>query len=206
MSNLCSFVLMALPLLVAPGPTNALLAAVGATAAFRHSARLVVAPSLGYAVTVTALAALIVPLTRHSTLASPVLNITCGLYLARTAWKLWTEPAPPEGKAAAGFGPVFMATLTNPKGLIVAFDLLPRQPDGASLAASAPFVVALMALAAGAAVVWIAAGALVRNRLNGLDGGTVRKTNSIVLAGFAAAMWIAGTSQTVGWALYPGAG
>jgi threonine/homoserine/homoserine lactone efflux protein len=206
MTNLYSFVLAALPLLVAPGPTNALLAAVGATAGFRQSALLVAAPPLGYAVTVTALVALVVPLTQHSTLASPALHIACGLYLAHTAWKLWTEPRPREGKSAAGFGRVFTATLTNPKGLVVAFVLLPRHPDGASLAASAPFVVALMALAAGAAVAWIAAGALVRSRLTGLDGGTVCKTNSIVLAGFAAAMWIAGASQSIGWAFPPGAG
>jgi len=206
MTNLCGFGLAAFPLLIAPGPTNALLAACGATAGLRRSVPLVAAAPLGYAVTVTTLAALVVPLTRHSSAAGAALSIGCGLYLAYTAWKLWTELLPGRAEAAAGFGQVLTATLTNPKGLVVALVMLPRPPEGAGLAASAPFIVAVMALSAGAGAAWIAAGALVRTRLRGSNGSTVRKTSSVVLAGFAVALLIVGVSRSVGWALPVGSG
>ena len=195
LNGVFSFVAGALPLLGAPGPTNTVLAASGATAGFRRSAPLVAASSLGYLVTVSALSLLVVPLTLHSVLFRPILSICSALYIASIAWAMWTEPPPPPTRRAPGFGRVLMATLTNPKALIVAFVLIPRQPEGPTLAGLAPFITTLIALAITTGAAWIAAGTLARQRLSGLNESTIGKTSSIILLGFATALLITGISQ-----------
>jgi threonine/homoserine/homoserine lactone efflux protein len=196
MTDLFSFALAILALLMTPGPTNTLLAAAGATAGFCRSMPLMCAEFLGYSIALTTLILFVAPLAYGSTATAAALRVICGLYLARTAWKLWAEPLPLEGEATVEFRRVFFTTLFNPKALVMSFVLLPGPAFDGRLTSLAPYLAVLAILIFVAGASWIAAGALIRSGTGEQIGSAmVRKSSSVVLASFAGALLTSVLSQ-----------
>jgi threonine/homoserine/homoserine lactone efflux protein len=128
MDGLVPFTIAVALLLAAPGPTNALLAASGARRGFLTSLEMIAAVLLAYAISIDILAFAAAPYLRDSTVAWPLIRISAGLYLGWLGVHLWrTADRPASGTAerAASVAEVFVATLLNPKGLVIGLALLP---------------------------------------------------------------------------------
>jgi threonine/homoserine/homoserine lactone efflux protein len=108
-------------ILVAPGPTNFLLAAAAVSDRVR-AFRLIPAVVVGYATTVTVLV-------RLGESAPPkyhfFLQMVASLYLGWLAWLLWRSDRATEHGSLITFPRVFVTTLTNPKCFVIAFAVLP---------------------------------------------------------------------------------
>jgi len=108
-------------ILVAPGPTNFLLAAAAASDRVR-AFRLIPAVVVGYATTVTVLV-------RLGESAPPkyhfFLQMVASLYLGWLAWLLWRNDRATEDGPLITFPRVLVTTLTNPKCFVIAFAVLP---------------------------------------------------------------------------------
>ena len=169
--------------LAAPGPTNALLAAMGALAdrdAGRRIGRLVAAVVLGYAASMTLLRAVGPVVVDRLPEAAPVVRLLLAGWLVYLGCCLWRRP--PEG-SPAGVGPreVFLATLLNPKGAVFALVLWPEGQGGGALAL---WIAGLFGLIVAVSAAWAEAG----RRLGGLDGhhgGRVARAGAVVVIGFA---------------------
>ena len=156
--SLTAFVLAALALLLAPGPTNTLMAVAGAQRGLGHVLRLLPAEMLGYAITIGPLLWLGAPLLARW----PALG--AGLTLAAAAWvlvlavRLW-RPGP-DGADMAGIDPrrVCLTTILNPKAAVFGLVLLPA-PTSAGLALR---LALFLLMVAGAALAWATLGALSR--------------------------------------------
>jgi threonine/homoserine/homoserine lactone efflux protein len=140
-------------LLATPGPTNALLAAAGASAGFRRSLNLLVAALTGYLVTILLLGAALGSFLPNG--ARTVLSFLAAAYLAVLAVRLW-RVAPDGAAANIGWRHVFVTTMLNPKGLIFAFVIVPLQSGHAWL-----YVAGFTLICVVAGGCWAGAGALV---------------------------------------------
>lgn len=119
------FALAALALLGAPGPTNALLALVGATGRVADTALAIVATLVGYAIAITAYRLVLWPVFAHLPLATSALKLVVAAYAGWLAFRLWTSTASTKASAPPPLA-VFIATLLNPKALITSIALLPQ--------------------------------------------------------------------------------
>ncbi|MBJ7408760.1 MAG: hypothetical protein JHD15_00115 [Phenylobacterium sp.] len=184
MTELDAFVLAAALLLLTPGPTNTLLAAAGAILGARQAAPLIAAELLGYGAAILVLEAFVAPVVESLAWLRPLLRIACAVYLAYTAWRIWTAP-PADSRGAITWGRVFLATLSNPKALIFVFVILPPRSIGV-VDLVQPYLMILFTLMALAGSVWVALGAAVRAGARGRGGLTIRRTSSVVVALFSA--------------------
>lgn len=167
------FALAAATVLVAPGPTNTLLASAGASGGFRRSLHLLIAALAGYLLTIFILGGLIGSLLPDR--GRTVLSLLAGLYLAVLAARLWRLP-PESAAATVRWQQVFVTTLLNPKGLVLAFAVVPRQSERAWL-----YIAALAMIAAVAGSIWIGAGVLLGRAGGGRVRGMVPKATSAAL-------------------------
>lgn len=206
MTELDSFVLAALALLLTPGPTNTLLAAAGATLGARRALQLVGAEVAGYALAIAGLELFLAPMAEALGWIGLVLRIGCALYLAFVAWKLWRPAAGAEDRAIS-FGRVFLATLSNPKAMVFVFVILPPRSIGLGPLLD-PYGVVLLGLIALAGGVWVVLGALVRAGAGGRGATLVRRTSSIVVALFSIVIvtGVAAPSSALAIPLHPGIG
>ena len=107
------------------------------------------------------------------------------LYLLLLAWNLWRHSRVlDEERLPIGPRQVFVTTLLNPKGLVMATLL----PASGGLATTAPYLALLAASIATCGLSWVALGAFLRRipaaaRLLGRAG-------SVVLVGFAALLLV----------------
>ena len=184
MTELHSFALAALLLLVTPGPTNTLLAAAGATLGARRALPLVGAEVAGYAIAIILLEVFLAPVAEAADWARLGLRIACGLYLAFVAWKLWRS-ASLEHEHATTFRRVFLATLSNPKAMVFVFVILPPRSIGLGPLLE-PYGALLLLLIALTGAAWILLGALVHAGAGGRGAAMVRRTSSVVVALFSA--------------------
>jgi threonine/homoserine/homoserine lactone efflux protein len=151
------FAATTLTLLAVPGPTNTLLAASGAAAGFRRSLPLVLAEIGGYAISVSVLTAVSVPITAALPFLPVVFRIALVLYLVWLAWRLWTrQPVAETDGRPITFSQVFITTLLNPKAAIFAFAIFPAAGERAGLPALA-IVFVFLVLCMGTS--WTALGA-----------------------------------------------
>jgi len=161
--DLAHFILTALALLAAPGPTNALLATAGATQTVKIALPLLLAELLGYGVALLVLLLAVGPVATAHAAIGWSLRIASALYLAYLAVRLWGHRLEEYvGRAEVHFRQVLLATLLNPKSLILAFVLLPAPPGDAALPPASHLIalVGLIALTGGG---WILLGAQVRS-------------------------------------------
>jgi threonine/homoserine/homoserine lactone efflux protein len=177
-----------LALLAAPGPTNALLAAAGASAGMRAALHLLVGEVGGYLLAIGCIIFAVGPLLATYPAAIELAKAAAAGYLLILALRLWRRPASPDAGETAQptvrFGDVFMATLLNPKAVILALAILPAAPVMES-----PLLLALLilvVLVSGAA--WIGIGAAAKNSVRALAAERyVARTSAIVLTVFAGA-------------------
>jgi threonine/homoserine/homoserine lactone efflux protein len=154
-----AFSLSLLALLLAPGPTNALLALSGAEAGAARTLRRVPVVIAAYALTVLPLAQLGEGLLRQPHALRAGVTLAAALWVAWLAFALWRQPG--HRAAAAGPGPalrLFVTTLLNPKAFIIGLVLIPAEPSrGAALAL-------FFAVLAAAALAWAMLGAALHDR------------------------------------------
>jgi threonine/homoserine/homoserine lactone efflux protein len=131
-------------LLVAPGPTNALLMAAGALHGRGKALRLLGAVIGAYLLGVGALGLLLAPVLAAEPQLAAIVKVLAAAYLTCLAVRLWRAPL---ADAAAEVSPraLFIATLLNPKGLIIATVVLPAG-WAASPGAALPWLTLLLAL------------------------------------------------------------
>lgn len=172
-------------LLIIPGPTNALLLAAGATRrAVRPGPAL--AAVAGYLVSVSTFALVAAPLVSAQPNLQMALRGIAVILLLHLALRLWQSSATPEPATQAGSltGAIFLATLLNPKALIIAFGLLP-----ASWNTSLERIFVHLALLAGAVLavssLWLWGGARVALLV---DQRLANRGSALVLGGFGAAV------------------
>ncbi|WP_347265913.1 hypothetical protein [Paracoccus sp. (in: a-proteobacteria)] len=154
--SLTAFVLAALALLLAPGPTNTLMGVVGAQRGLGHVLRLLPAELAGYLGAVLPLLLLGLQLPDRWPLVAAALKLAAALWVMALAVRLWRLDAGHGATAAIGPRRVFVTTLLNPKALVFGLVLLPA---GGSPALR---LMLLCLMIAAAALAWGGAGTLVR--------------------------------------------
>lgn len=184
MTETLPFLFACLALLAAPGPTNALLAAAGASAGFRRGLAGVAAAVAGYAIAIPLLLAVAGPVIATAPLFLAALKGAACLILARAAIGLWRSHAG-AARGTPGAGTIFVTTLLNPKSLVFAFALLPQRPLADLVI---PHLVLLAAAIALVSAGWLGAGALATGqRANrGRAAGWINRGSALVVAAFAA--------------------
>ncbi|HZU62343.1 MAG TPA: hypothetical protein VFF98_01560 [Novosphingobium sp.] len=151
-----TFLFAILALLMAPGPTNTLLALAGAQQGWQRALRLIPAEMLGYLATVPLLAWLGATSLARWPLAAPALKGAAAVWVLYLAVRLWRAPGRQGGPARVTRRSVGLTTLLNPKALVVGLILIPApgRPDFLPRLALFFLVVPLVAL------VWSGGGAL----------------------------------------------
>ena len=181
MSDPFWFIITALGLLIVPGPTNVVLANVGAARGFRRGLPAVGAVLLGYAITVLLAGLLLAPVVRAHPAVAIALKCVAALYLVSLSVRFWRQPPNAESNVnSAGWRQVFTTTLLNPKGLVFALAIIPfGNPAVAGYLAGFAVVIVLSGSA------WLGAGHWI-GRLVGARRSLLSRVTSAVLAGFAA--------------------
>lgn len=178
MESLIAFSLSALAVLAVPGPTNTLLAASGATVGARRSLHLLLTVLAAYQIAIVVLRA-IVDVVAPSGATETAMRLAIAAYLVFLAIRLW-RITPGATVAAFDARRVLVATLLNPKALVVGLLLMPKEPFYPLLHFA---IFSLSAVAAGAA--WIVTGRLATNVAGDRSVVWVPKIASLAMATFA---------------------
>lgn len=178
--TLAAFVFAVLALLLAPGPTNTLIAVAGAQGGVGRAARLLPAELGGYLAAILPLAIVGAEVLQRFPAAGVALKLSAAVWVMLLALRLWGIG----GAAAAaevGARRVFVTTLLNPKAVIFALILLPPPADPQFFPRLALFCLTVACVA----LLWGAAGALTQG------GGRIRVVERI------ASVWLALVSVTL---------
>lgn len=189
-SNL-QFIAATTAILAVPGPTNALLAASGATLGIRRSLKLIPAVFIAYLGAILAWGCVLAPATAFWPQFAPLLRLACALFLATTAVRLWrgTAALTAKPKAPVTSRIVTLVTLINPKALLFATGLFPpaafTRPD-VFYATALAFAIPLLPIAAA----WIGFGAACEGAVGGFSAQGIQKISAIVLGVFSASIGV----------------
>lgn len=156
--TVAAFLVAVLALLLAPGPTNTLVALAGARGGLHRAARLIPAELLGYMTAIVPLALIGQRLLDRWPVAAIILKGAAAAWVLFLAVKLWATPCHAGAPAVATARRVYMTTVLNPKALLVSLVLLP-------VPASPAFPLRLGLFAAcviGVALLWGSGGSLIR--------------------------------------------
>jgi threonine/homoserine/homoserine lactone efflux protein len=182
MTNFPNFVAAAFLLLLTPGPTNSLIAAGGALEGWRRALPFIGAEILGYCCAITGLELLIAPFAEAFHPVRFVLQLACAVYLAFSAWKIWTSSQ--SGARAVTFRRVFFTTLSNPKAAVFVFVILPPRSIGAA-SLLYPYITTLLGLIVLAGSIWLTFGALIHAHVALRGGLVIRRASSILMGVFS---------------------
>ncbi|UVK48661.1 hypothetical protein BPNPMPFG_007086 (plasmid) [Mesorhizobium sp. AR07] len=180
-----SFLSAVLALLLAPGPTNTLMALAAAQKGLRPVLRLLPSELLGYLTTILPLASLGGWLFDRWPAAGVTLKVAAAIWVMYLAVKLWEVRLRGRGKTEVTALRVYMTTVLNPKALIFGLVLLPVPVDSQFL----PKLGLLGLSATAIALTWGLAGALTQI---GEAGGT-----RLRIAQRIASIWLAVVSFTL---------
>lgn len=183
--SFAAFVFAVLALLLAPGPTNTLMAVAGAQAGIGRVARLLPAELLGYLTAILPLLYLGGRLLDQLPFAAVALKIMAAVWVMLLAVRLWGLRADGAARDLVTARRVYVTTMLNPKSLIFGLVLLPPFDDAMLPAKLAIFCL----LVAGVALVWGAAGRATQFG----DGGRDR----LQLTQRIAAVWLGTVSVTL---------
>ena len=126
MQAIVLFMVAIASILAAPGPTNALLAMSGASARMSRAWPLVAAVVAAYLISTGVLVAASAPLIASFPPVTLGLRAILIVYLLWLAWCLWRlDQAETEVAAPVTWRHLFVTTLLNPKGPIIAFGVFP---------------------------------------------------------------------------------
>jgi threonine/homoserine/homoserine lactone efflux protein len=180
MTDPIQFALAVLLLLAAPGPTNTVMALAGAINRNERPWLFLAAALAGYLAIVLLARAVLLPLIDAYPWAGVVLKGLVVLYLIYAAIRLWRTPIAGEA-AGSRVTPqlVALTTFLNPKGLIFAIAIIPREHP-ALLGYFAAFGTAVL-IVAGA---WFFAGRTL-GVLAGRHASLLPRVGSVALVGFA---------------------
>ncbi|HET7714930.1 MAG TPA: LysE family transporter [Bauldia sp.] len=196
MTDFAAFALAVLALLGAPGPTNTLLAAAGASVGMRGALHLLAGELAGYLLALGCLMFVVAPLLVGYPAAIEVAKAAAAAYLLFLAVRLWRTGAAPKAAEAARppvrLGDVFVVTLLNPKAFILAFAVFPPVRELGVLPALAMF----MLIVGVTGTAWIALGATVGTSARAhVTERRVARASAIVLAAFAAVFATSATAS-----------
>jgi threonine/homoserine/homoserine lactone efflux protein len=166
-------------LLLVPGPTNTILATAGATLGFARSLPLLIGELAGYDSLIATIRMLFVHELRQDPWVGAGLRVLSAAYLSILAASLWRAARSPSA-AAITLGRVFVTTLLNPKGLIVALVLIPPND-----AATVPYMIEFSLLVPLLGSGWVALGHLFDRGTKGNYWAAVPKAASVGLVLFA---------------------
>lgn len=189
-----AFALSLFVLLAVPGPTNALLLALGAVGPKRALAAPLVALA-GYMVAVLVLGLALGPVIAAQPIVSMLLRLGAGAYLLLSALRLWHAEGLGAGAGAPPLRAVFVTTLLNPKAIIIALVLMPEGWTG-NLALALP----ALAIVAGEILVvstlWLGLGVTLRQVMArlGVERAPTRLC-ALVLGLFGAALMAASLAR-----------
>lgn len=175
------FLLAVATILATPGPTNTLMATAGASAARRSVWALLAAELSGYLSIIILSRLALLPLIEIFPPAGSMLKLLVVAYLIYAAVKLWRDRIR-LGQGSTAIGPrlVFVTTLLNPKGLVLAVSVFPKEHP-MFMAYLAAF--AILVICAGSA--WFAFGRGLA-ALAGRRAALLPRAAAIALVGFAA--------------------
>jgi threonine/homoserine/homoserine lactone efflux protein len=181
------FVAITAMILAVPCPSNALLAASGASLGFRFSLKLIPAVLFSYLAAILAWGSLLSPLIAFWPPLAFLLRLASLLFLAFMAVRMWSTDASPlaTDKLIKTTRQVTLATLFNPKALLFAAFLFPptaysQQDIFASTAQTFAEPLVPITLA------WICFGSTFGKAHRWISSKTVHRTAAIFLASFAA--------------------
>ncbi|UXU74009.1 MULTISPECIES: hypothetical protein [unclassified Paracoccus (in: a-proteobacteria)] len=176
------FLLAVLALLLAPGPTNTLMALAGLQGGWQRPLRLIPAELAGYLAAILPLTWLGAPLLAHFPGAAVVLKLAAAAWVGWLALRLWRISPRAGHGGRIGARRILVTTLLNPKALVLGLVILPPMGDPAFLPRLAWFCL----LVAMVAALWGVAGSL--GRCGRGDGLIVQR---------AAACWLAVVAATL---------
>lgn len=158
-----AFIAAVLALLIAPGPTNTLMAVAGAQQGLMRAARLIPAEVAGYLTIVLPLSYIGAQLFAAMPWLVIALEICAAIWVMLLAVKLWRQPVANAEATSIGFSDIYLTTLMNPKGMILGLVLLPpfgEEGYGLYLAG----LILIISLVAG---IWGSLGALLQSPEHG---------------------------------------
>ncbi len=158
-----AFFAAVLALLIAPGPTNTLIALAAAQNGLRQAARLIPAEIAGYLMVVLPLSYIGTQLFAVMPWLVIALEVGAAIWVMVLAIKLWRQPTNTGRESSIGFRDVFLTTVMNPKGMVLGLVLLP--PFGSD--AYSLYLGGLILLVAVVAGLWGSMGALLQSAEHG---------------------------------------
>lgn len=123
--SLLAFMTALLSLLLAPGPTNTLMAVAGADGGLRQVWRLIPAEVAGYLLVVVPLAFLGAEVAARWPLVSVVVTVAASVWVLLLAVRLWSASSRSAGEQPVSARRILVTTLLNPKALVFGLVLLP---------------------------------------------------------------------------------
>ncbi len=184
-----SFLFVISTILLTPGPTNTLLASAGISVGLRRSVSLLPFECLGYLCATSIWGLVLNTVVDDYPVVISLIKIISGLYIAKLGWNLWhqtvlnpEETAPPAVRAPQ----LFLATLMNPKAVILAMALFPVQ-TWLSVSNYAGVMSRFIALVAVIGGLWIAFGAaLMSGKVRWMEPRMFQRLAALTLYGFSA--------------------
>ena len=174
------FLAAALTILSMPGPTNTLLASAASISGTRASLALLLAELGGYLLTICLVGFALRPVLAEYPAVAITLKIAVAVYLVYASYRIWTAAGNlARAHAAVSLCDMFVATVLNPKGLVLALAIVPFGSPAVGW-----YLLVFSCLAAGSGLLWL----LIGETLGRLAGGRRRivpRTGSLVLVGFA---------------------
>jgi len=180
--------------LLAPGPTNALLAAAGLRQGVRRSLPLIAAALTGYLTAISVWGYFLLSAAHAMPWLAVFLRVASGLYIAYLAIKMWRTATvlSTSETSPIGLRTLLTATLLNPKSLLFAGTLFPA--DAFSSAHGYGWAITMFSsLMIPSALAWISFGAaLGRGGLSWVNPVQMQRGASIVLGMFSVSLaWAA---------------
>lgn len=158
--SLLAFMTALLSLLLAPGPTNTLMAVAGADGGLRQVWRLIPAEVAGYLLVVVPLAFLGAEVAARWPLVSVVVTVAASVWVLLLAVRLWSASSRSAGEQPVSARRILVTTLLNPKALVFGLVLLPP-PSSPELFLSR--LAMFCGLVTATALVWGVVGRIVRS-------------------------------------------
>lgn len=176
--------------LLVPGPTNTLLLSSGLKVGLRGTWPLVIAEALGYIVAISVWGLFLNTFAATRPWLYDVVKLVSSVYIFCLAVKMWTQSRVLEGVSIrpVNFRDQFTATLMNPKALLFASTLFPREAFESMqvyLSAFALFAIVVAPIGVG----WSCLGGLISSRRTwARRSSTLLRGASLVLVMFSATL------------------